>query len=297
MLKLTKLLFIIVCLTATTAQANNSDVLRKVEALSALRAKILDADVMDKFRLNEEYTDTLRSMLNDYASFEMSYDTLSTNIFSVVSSPKGDFRIYTWAIEEAPNSYIFYGFTQYLLDKRKKELKVCLLTSEKVNNQQFQTLDTSQWMGCIYYELIPRQKRREDKYLILGWDGNTSLTNKKIIEVIEFNKKGIPTFGANVFRTTEFRPPRGNKNYRLVIEYSGKVSMTIRWDDQLEMIVFDHLSPSSPRLKGVRAAYVPDFSYDALVYENGYWVQKSNVDARNQKLPKPKKYKPEDYEK
>ena len=272
-----------------------NDISRQLSFLKKTKEKIFQAEIMNKFQLNQTFTDTLRSMLNDYDSFEYGFDSL--NVFSVVSSDNGDFRIYTWAIEDAPNSYIYYGFTQYLVDKRKKKLKVCLLTSSEYNDQQYKTLDTAQWMGAIYYEAVPRQKRRDDQFLLLGWVGNTSMTNKKVIEVISFNKKGIPTFGANIFRTIEYRPPRGKKNYRIVIEYSGKVSLTLRWDDQLEMIVFDHLAPSSPRLQNVRAAYVPDFSYDALVYENGYWVQKSNVDARNQKMPKAKKYRPEDYHK
>lgn len=275
--------------------AGVKDVSRRIAFLRVTKQKIFKAEVMDKFQLNQTFTDTLRAMLNDYESYDFGMDSIS--IFSVVKSDKGDFKIYTWAIEDAPNSYIYFGFTQYLLDKRKQKLKVCLLTSEATNDQQYSELDTSQWLGAIYYNVIPQQKRRDDKFLLLGWDGNTSLTNKKVIEVISFDKKGIPTFGANIFRTTEYRPPRGKKNYRIVIEYSAKVSLTLRWDEDLEMIVFDHLAPSSPRLQNVRAAYVPDFSYDALVYENGYWVQKSNVDARNQKMQKAKKYRPEDYHK
>jgi hypothetical protein len=48
-----------------------------------------------------------------------------------------------------------------------------------------------------------------------------------------------------------------------------------------ELIVFDHLSPPDPKLKGQRDLYGPDLSYDGYKLKNGKWVYVENLDMRN----------------
>ena len=148
----------------------------------------------------------------------------------------------------------------------------------------------------IYYEIIEAPKGKNKNYLLLGWDGNGERTKKKVIEVLRFDRKGIPTLGAPILKWM----PEGKKNakyqskYRLEFEYSSKVNMTLRYDKALKMIVFDHLAPTNENLVGYRAAYVPDFSYDGLKYKKGKWYHLSNVDARNNQGTKVKKFRPSD---
>ena len=53
--------------------------------------------------------------------------------------------------------------------------------------------------------------------------------------------------------------------------------MSLKYEYQYDRIIFDHLSPETPDLAGFYSFYVPDFSYDALVWENNKWVLHEDV--------------------
>ena len=57
--------------------------------------------------------------------------------------------------------------------------------------------------------------------------------------------------------------------------------MSLKYNNELKMIVFDHLSPFESRYQGVYQFYGPDFSYDGLEFNKGIWRLISDVDARN----------------
>jgi len=43
----------------------------------------------------------------------------------------------------------------------------------------------------------------------------------------------------------------------------------------------DHLAPMEPVFEGDRSYYGPDFSYDALDYQEGKWMLIEDVELRN----------------
>ena len=59
--------------------------------------------------------------------------------------------------------------------------------------------------------------------------------------------------------------------------------MALLFDDRVNMIVFDHLSPSESSFKGQYQYYGPDGSYDVLRFKRGKWFYKSDFDIRNSK--------------
>ena len=96
--------------------------------------------------------------------------------------------------------------------------------------------------------------------------------NEKVIDIIEIDKNGRPVFGAKVFHIEEFmdkvltRPPM-----RLILKYGGDYAASVRWNEEEELIVMDHLSPPDAKLKGVYRMYGPDMSYDALRWDKKWW--------------------------
>jgi len=52
-------------------------------------------------------------------------------------------------------------------------------------------------------------------------------------------------------------------------------------DEIRKRIVFDHLSPENPSLNGIRSFYVPDFSYDAYVWNEDRFELYEDVIAIN----------------
>ena len=57
--------------------------------------------------------------------------------------------------------------------------------------------------------------------------------------------------------------------------------MTVRFEEKYGRIVMDHLSPEAPSMKELYSYYVPDFSYDAYIFDGEYWTLKEDVIAVN----------------
>jgi S-adenosylmethionine:tRNA-ribosyltransferase-isomerase (queuine synthetase) len=75
-----------------------------------------------------------------------------------------------------------------------------------------------------------------------------------------------------------------NKNKvlkRVVFEFADKSTMSLKMDQKRNRIVFDHLSPETPALTGLYSYYVPDFSYDAYVWEEDRFILNEDVIAIN----------------
>jgi len=102
------------------------------------------------------------------------------------------------------------------------------------------------------------------------------LTNKKVIDVLFFDQWDNITFGAPVFLDENKK-----LKYRVVFEFSAQAVMLLRYEKKKKMIVFDHLSPTSPSAKGQFQYYGPDFTYDGFYFKKGIWNYRKNLDLRN----------------
>lgn len=278
----------------------------KIDSLISLSDTIVYSNsTMAKINANEAYKRVLKSVLND--SLSIFYDFSRLTNLSVVSSPNNQFRIYTWTMVLGNSEYDYFGFTQYqrkrkkgVLGSTKIENFVYELTnnSSSIGDNELAKLDSSNWWGCVYYNLVPSPKKKDKTFLLIGWDGFGYASTKKIIETVKFSNKGIPTFGHKVIRYdlthgTKSAPKYETKS-RIIFEYSGNVSMTCNYNNNLDMIIFDHLAPSNPALASVKRVYAPDFTYDALTYEKKKWIYKKDVDVRNREEVKAVKWKPKD---
>lgn len=283
--------------SSVTCRANNQLALfnQRVNKINQLQSELFQdfpVNVIKVYAKNNILMDSLSSLLSNADFYDFNYDSLKN--FYIINGPENQFRVITWMIEIEKNNFAYYGFTQYKLTKNK--IKVYNL--EELNTwegYEYKTVNHKNWLGCVYYAIVPKSKKNDANFILLGWNGNGSLTKKKIIEVLNFNSRGEPIFGKDIFESTSIFTPRGKKLVRIILEYSSRVSIGLNYDKNMGMIVYDHLSPTDPRLKNVRAAYVPDFSFDAFKYERGKWIHKEDVDAKNMDHPKVIKYDPKDY--
>jgi len=194
-----------------------------------------------------------------------------------ISSKEKRLKIFTWYLTLENGEYQYYGFIQYQSGKKKRmENKVFQLSdhSENMINPEIKNLTAENWYGALYFDMISFTHKKKTFYAILGFDFNTPSSNKKLIEVLQFNRKGQPSFGG------DFKMELDNKQ-RIIFEYSRDIVMTLKYDKRLKMIVFDHLSPFNPILSGNYAFYGPDGSYDGLSFEDGEFIINRDVDARN----------------
>lgn len=86
-----------------------------------------------------------------------------------------------------------------------------------------------------------------------------------------------PKFGTPIFNI-------GKKvKKRVIFEYNSQAIMSLRYDEDKKLIIFDHLSPPDPSLEGQYQYYGPDGSYDALKFKKGKWILLEDLDARNKR--------------
>lgn len=278
----------------------------KVDTLIMLSDSLLNSPTaLGKIDANRNYKRILRSILNDSLSIIYNFNRLQN--LSVVSAPNNEFRIYTWTMRLGRDEYNYFGFTQYQRVRKKSFISPKIIEnyvyalenkSASIGDDELAELDSSNWWGCIYYNIIPSPKKSDKTFLLIGWDGFGYSSTKKIIETVKFSNKGVVTFGHKIIRYdlthgTKSAPKYQTKS-RIIFEYNGTVSITCNYNYNIEMIVFDHLAPSNPGLVGNYRFYTPDFTYDALSYEKKKWVYKKDIDVRNKEDVKAIKWKPKD---
>jgi len=224
---------------------------------------------------NNAFKVKFKQTLEAENSFLFSFDSLQT-IGKLVSEDQM-VKVYTWNIHLNSGEFLYFGFIQNKIKKTKDKVYLWELTDQSatVLKPATDVLSPENWFGALYYEIIAAKKGKSKHYLLLGWDGNTDFSTKKLIEPLLFGSNGKPKFGAAVFvlKKGSFK--------RIIFEYSKRASMALRFDKKLNMIVFDHLSPSEPKYKDNYAYYGPDFSFDAFKFKKGKWVYIADIDARN----------------
>jgi hypothetical protein len=226
----------------------------------------------EKDSLNTQYFLELEKILSQKGSFKMALDSLPHT--GVVLSNDGRLRSITWNTADAFGQHHHHGFLQ----TSKGELIVLKDASQKMPTPELQILQPDKWMGTLYYKIFRVKQKGHPYYIMLGFDGNDAETNRKIIDVLYFDK----ALDRWIFGRKVFAPPFSDR-VRFIIEYSDEVSVSLRYHPRRKQIVFDHLVPRQPGLEGIYSFYVPDMSFDALELRNQRWHFVQNIDIRGKK--------------
>ena len=238
--------------------------------LEALRAATNDDEIES---LNIDFKNEMLSFLKLEGAF--SYPITKLKTIALLDSPDKLVRIINWNLEYSDMSYSYCGFVMRW-DESNEEVKITELIDklDPYTVKPTGTIDAKNWYGALYYKILPIEYNGKTDYTLLGWDGGTSESNFKIIDVLTFSGNNVK-FGSPVFIKKK------EVLKRVVFEYADKSTMSLKFDEPLNRIVYDHLSPEVPSLKGVYSYYVPDFSYDAFVWEEDSWLLKEDVIAIN----------------
>lgn len=223
---------------------------------------------------NNTFIELMEKALKEKDVYKYPFDSLIT--ISKLSPPDGSFRLFTWNMPCDNGSYKYFG---YVLTQTKEGPKFVKLIdrSDDIQNPEGKSLSAKNWYGTHYYAIIETNYKKRKYYTLLGKDFNNRSTTKKIIDVIEIDKNGAVWFGDEIFSYNKKNPKR------IIFEYSAQVSMSLKWEAERGMIVFDHLAPPREDLAGQVQYYGPDMSYDGLKFKKGVWYQVDDVDARNPK--------------
>ena len=275
-----KSLFLVVLLavfTSVRAQFSNP-IEKRMDSIIAILQRIpsVQSDSARMVLAKRTANYFMEIMINP-ESWKVDFSRLK-NYVSILESSDKLVKVFTWAIPLSSDTY-YIGFIQRY-DKKSHQVFFYRLydNSATMKNPQKYYLSPDNWYGCVYYDIHMFKYRKKRIYVLLGADPDGDLLNRKIIEFLTFRASGTPRFGYDVHN--EF----GKPVRRFIFEYNNQAEMLLRWNKDLKMIVFDHLSPSKPKFKGLHQFYGPDFSYDALKFQKGKFIYEIDVDVRDKNL-------------
>lgn len=238
--------------------------------LDELRAAKSDAQML---KINALFTKEMGEFLKSEGAFQFQF----TQLKSIADLKSSDqlVRIIHWNLEYKDFSYSYGGFIlKWDEDKETSKLFELIDVMDPYTAKPDGVIDSKSWYGALYYAIIPIEFNSEIQYTLLGWDGGTSGSTFKVIDVLSF-KGNAAKLGSPLFLQ------KNKVLKRVVFEFSDKSKMSLRMDEKRNRIVFDHLSPESPVLEGVYQYYMPDFSYDAYVWDESQFVLYEDVIASN----------------
>ncbi len=250
------------------------------------KARAQETETNKKF-YNKKFKDKLSYVLiRNSKSFNYPFEKLGKQM-GTMKSPDGVFRMFNWNLELNK-----YGEHQYYClimkyDKRKDNYYIidCKDKSKYARNPEYTQYTDKKWYGALYYKIIPVKKGGRTIYTLLAWDGNDISSNKKIIETMKFSGNKKVKFGDPIFRIDDEKIKR-----RVIFQYKQDTYMSVKYKKikKEDYIIFDHLSPTSPELEGIKDWYVTDLSFDAFVWRKGRWEYLKDVDVRTSKKFKTK---------
>jgi hypothetical protein len=276
-------LFLLLTALLLRVAAGSTQTLPEVELEIARFQQQIAKGPHDKERLtaSDSCARWVEQMCGMQGAFAYPFDSLYT--MCTLTSPDGAFRLFNWNIPMDDQSHRYRCFMVMPPDERGfsewVELKALSKEPDKLASRSF---DQDEWLGCLYYQIIPPQGKKDDVYMLLGWEGHNRMSNRKFIETLSF-QRGMPRFGSAVIKLEK------GVQKRMVFEYAKEVSMSLRFHEKDRRIVYDHLSPRAKGLEGNYAFYGPDLTFDALRYEKGNWKEEKDVDMRLDRDDKPYK--------
>ncbi|MBL7765230.1 MAG: hypothetical protein JNJ58_04005 [Chitinophagaceae bacterium] len=217
-----------------------------------------------------EFIRIFKTVLKTPNSYNYPFKKLSEKI-SILRSPDDAFRIYNWEVVRGTVEHRYYGVMQ-LTDG--SFIPLVDVSDQIIRGAEDSIFNGTRWYGSLYYNILLRQIDDQKIYFLIGWNGSSMNSEKKIIEAFGFNSQGQGMFGAPVFNMTE-RGKRRKVN-RVVIEYQKGSRLSMNYDKETDQIIFDHCE-SQIGDPAKRYTYIPDGTYDGFKWDGHQWTMYENV--------------------
>ncbi len=275
-MKKTTVLLLVLSVTFTTAQAQkiskeNIKQLKQAESsIQKYADEMIDGhEWEDRITADSFFIRGFVQALKTNNSFYYAFDSLLT--ISKLYAPDTSFRIFTWQVMRDFTFYRQRGAIQMRTADGSLKLFPLFDFSDFTSKPNDSTRDNSHWIGAIYYKVLLNTFNEKKYYTLLGYDDNNARTKKKWIEVLTFNNEGKPQFGGRYFQYQNDSIKPAQPAFRFDIEYKKEAVARLNYDEEQQLIVFDHLiSESNEQIN--KHTLVPDGSYEAFRWGNGKWV-------------------------
>ncbi|MFZ9754729.1 MAG: hypothetical protein ACO3DK_01695 [Bacteroidia bacterium] len=265
------LLFACCALWFNPARAQLSPV-QTQSAVMALQGAWLSAN-SDSARL-QSAAQAQQLLLQGLASKEawvFEFDSLRMSTIAIASDPKSSLRLFTWNAVLLDKRFVHFGIIQC---KKGSEIQCIPLYDSAQDLPEAwdeAELSADEWIGALYYQLIPLGKKQ---YMLLGFDGHNQNSNRSIVDVLhlEQNEEGLQAiFGKALFRESLQDPSRAA---RMVFEYHKSARMLLRYEPSEDWLVVDNLGATFDGGRDNPFVQIPTGDYSAYKeFKGGSWVR------------------------
>ncbi len=246
---------------------------KKEDSLKILSDKIIEGiNPSDRLLADSIFTKVLVRALKTNHSFNFHFDSLAAT--SKLYAPDSSFRIFTWQLVINDNVIRQHGAIQMKTADGSLKLFPLIDKSDITINMADTIANNFGWMGAIYYKIIATKNLDRTYYTLLGYDENNIRSNKKIIEILSF-ENGQPLFGARQFSIASGFG-YNNKMARFILEYKKEASPRLTFDEDLKMIIFEHLVSESNQ-PNKKWTLIGDGDYEGFKWIAGNWVYVNKV--------------------
>ncbi len=246
---------------------------QKEDSLKAYSLDLIQAiNAQNRFKADSLFTKMFVRALKTKGSFYYSFDSLET--ISKLYPPDSSFRIFTWQMVINENIIRQHGAIQMKTADGSLKLFPLIDKSDITINVADTIGNNKGWIGAVYYRIIQNKSGSQNYYTLLGYDENNIRSTRKIIEVLHF-ENDEPVFGGSYFsfENDAIKLPTVS---RYIMEYKKATGARLTYDENLGMIVFEHLESESNEPKK-KFTLIPDGDYEGFKWNKGKWVHVEKV--------------------
>ena len=196
-------------------------------------------------------------------SFENSYEELKW--VSIKYPQDKSFRIITWQVKGNNEVFKYYGYVQ----KSDGTLFALKDKSAFMSDPEFEQHDPEYWFGALYYNMIEREVDGEKVYFMFGYNGLGPDIQLKVIDELHF-EDGKPLFGNESFIESEGNERPTIKN-RILVDYSETANVNCNFNEEMNMIVHDYVTPRLGVSPSGRPVKIPDGTYVGYEWKDNNW--------------------------
>ena len=264
--------FLFFALMAVTMHGQDAYLQDRIDSLAKIGRMVLEHP---ESAVRDSMNRKFRQRLKQIVQTEKGYKASLSEVTNMSALSGENFRIFTWQVPDKNYHYTRYGL---VAAERRRGIRLTELKDQKSNipRVDFRRLRSDEWLGALYYQIIPLKDKRKKVYTLLGYASGPEI-NKKVVEIIEVRNNGTVKFGDKRFYVDQFNDQTyKSAPMRLILRYSSQYTASVRWHPDEDLIIMDHCAPPRDELKGAYSYYGPDFSYNGLYWKDGWWHLEEN---------------------
>lgn len=257
------------------SRSDYQNIKKSEDSLKTYAWKIVTGiNVQDRFKADSIFTKGFVRTLKTQNSFYYTFDSLQT--ISQLYAPDSSFKIFTWQLQINDNLYRQHGAIQMRTADGAMKLFPLIDKSDVTQNIADTVGNNYGWMGAVYYKIVLTQNAGLIYYTLIGFDADNIRSDRKFIEVLSFSNNE-PVFGGNYFSVPNGKlQPKSSARY--VMEFKKNAGPRLNYDDELQMIIMEHLVSESNQ-PNKKYTLVGDGDYQGFKWANGKWIYIDKVFA------------------